>query len=242
MFALLFVGINAAAQSGSIIPIHSKLEDKIIDNYFKNTGGKDHWEKLQATKTEASMNASGMEVSMEYYQTKNGKQLYIIDFQGQKYTQSAFDGNVLWGTNPVGGETYKIEDASTIATMKNQMKNFPSPFLNYKKKGFKVQSMGTETRNGIEMYKLKLTQPPSIVDGVETANISYHYFDTKSYFLIISENGDAKEQLTTITMGDYKESDGLYFPFSISIAGQTLIIKKITPNPPINENMFSFPD
>ena len=69
--------------------------------------------------------------------------------------------------------------------MKKASKDFPSPLYNYKDKGFEVEMMGTETIEGTETFKLKLTQDPITVDGKEEANVSYYYFETEKWFFVL---------------------------------------------------------
>jgi outer membrane lipoprotein-sorting protein len=225
-------------------PISAQTADEIIDNYFENTGGKANWEKLEGVKMTASANAQGMDIPVEIYQTKDGKQLVKINFQGQDITQLAFDGNTMWTTNFMTMQPEK-SDAETTENMKKQAGDFPSPFLNYKDKGYSVELMGKETKDGAETYKLKLTQKPIMVDGVEQPNVSYYYFDTENFVPIVAESeitqGPQKGQMSTSTMSDYEEVDGLYFPFSMSMGGQAITIKEIALNPEIDATMFAFP-
>src|SRR5690606_1974695 len=144
------------------------------------TGGKAAWENLKSSKMTATAQAQGMEIPVEVYQTKDGKQLIKINFQGQDITQLAFDGETMWSTNFMTMQPEK-SDAEATANIKKQSKDFPSPFLNYKEKGFTAELMGKETKDGTETYKIKLTQSPIMVDGVEQQNISYHYFDTETF-------------------------------------------------------------
>lgn len=229
----------------AIVPVSAQTADEIINNYLQNTGGKAAWEKLESVKMTATANAQGMEIPVEVYQTKDGKQLIIINFQGQDITQLAFDGNTMWSTNFM---TFTAEksDAEATENMKKQMKDFPSPFLNYKEKGFTVEMMGKETKEGTETFKIKLTQEPIMIDGVEEPNVSYYYFDTENYVPIVVENeikqGPMKGQMNVSTMSDYQEVNGLYFPFALSMGGQGIQLKDVTLNPEIDPSMFAFPD
>jgi hypothetical protein len=125
------------------------------------------------------------------------------------------------------------------------MKDFPSPFMNYKEKGFTVELLGKETKEGAETFKLMLTQAPVMVDGVEQPNVSYYYFDTENFVPIVAESeikeGPMKGQMNISTMSDYQEVDGLYFPFALSMGGQAIQLKEITLNPEIDAAMFAFP-
>ena len=107
--------------------------DQIIANYFENTGGMEAWGALQGMKMSGSANAQGMEIPIEMYQMKDGKQLLKINIQGQSMTQYSFDGETLWTTNFMTMLPEK-SDAESTENMKKQAYDFPSPFFNYKEK------------------------------------------------------------------------------------------------------------
>ncbi len=227
-----------------IAPVSAQTADEIINNYLENTGGRANWEKLEGVKMTAVANAQGMEIPVEIYQTKDGKQLVKINFQGQEITQLAFDGDTMWTTNFMTMAPEK-SDAETTENMKKQMNDFPTPFINYKEKGFTAELMGKEIKEGTETYKIKLTQAPIMVDGVEQPNITYYYFDTENYVPIMTEGeitqGPQKGQMSTSTMSDYQEVNGLYFPFALSMGGQKIALKDVVLNPEIDMAMFEYP-
>ena len=103
----------------------------------------------------------------------------------------AFDGETLWTTNFMTMLPEK-SDAESTENMKKQAYDFPSPFFNYKEKGFTVALLGTETKDGAETFKIKLTQQPVMLNGTEVPNVSFHYFDT-----------ECKEKLNTKTTKKY---------------------------------------
>lgn len=227
-------------------PLTAQTADEIIDNYFENTGGKQAWGDLEGLHISGSVNAQGMEIPVDVYQMKDGKQMVKINLQGQEITQMAFDGETMWTTNFMTQEAEK-SDTETTENMKRQAKkDFPSPFFNYKEKGYTVELIGNETIEGTETYKLKLVQDPIMVDGVEEQNISYHYFETENFVPIASESeikaGPMKGQMSKNTMSDYQEVDGLYFPFDMGMSGQNIIIKEINLNPDVDAAMFAFPE
>ena len=234
--ALLFVAVT---------PLTAQSADEIIANYFENTGGMDAWGALEGVKISGSVNAQGMDIPVDIYQLKDGKQLVKINLQGQDMTQVAFDGETMWTTNFMTMQPEK-SDSETTENMKKQMGDFPSPFFNYKDKGFTVEMLGKETKEGTETFKLKLTQKPLMVDGIEQPNVSFHYFDTENFVPIASESeipsGPMKGQMSTNTMSDYQEVDGLYFPFDMGMMGQNLVIKEITLNPEVDMALFKFPE
>ena len=237
----LFIAILLVA----VMPMSAQTADEIINNYFENTGGMEAWGNLQGVRISGSVNAQGMDIPVDIYQMKDGKQLVKINLQGQEMTQVAFDGETMWTTNFMTMQPEK-SDAETTENMKKQMGDFPSPFYNYKEKGFKLELLGKETKEGAETYKLKLTQKPLMVDGVEQPNISFHYFDTENFVPIASESeipsGPMKGQMSMNTMSDYQEVDGLYFPFDMGMMGQSLVVKEIVLNPEIDPSMLVFPE
>ncbi|MCC4214438.1 outer membrane lipoprotein-sorting protein [Leeuwenhoekiella parthenopeia] len=230
LFILAFVAIA--------MPLSAQTADEIISTYIENTGG-DAWNDVQATKMSATVNQGGMSIPVTVYNTKDGKQAVVIEFNGQKITQMAFDGETLWTTNFM---SMKPEKASE--EMSNNMKlnnnDFPSPLLHYKENGYEVEYIGTETKDGAETYKLKVVQEPVMMNGVETPSISYYYFDMDSYVPIAIETTQMGQPIN-ITMSDYQEVEGLYFPFAMSQAGQPFQMSEIVVNPEIDETIFDFP-
>lgn len=240
---VLFAVSPMAAQSDESSP---NIEvDEIINNYFENTGGMEAWGNLKGMKMIGSASAQSMEIPIEMYQMKDGKQLLKINIQGQDMTQYAFDGETMWTTNFMTMLPEK-SDAESTENMKKQSKDFPSPFFNYKEKGFSAELVGKETKEGTETYKVKLTQKPMMMNGTEVPNVSFHYFDTENFVPIVVETemreGPMKGQMGVSTFSDYQEVDGLYFPFSISMQGQGITMKEIVLNPEIDMAMFAFPE
>jgi hypothetical protein len=239
----LFIAIIVLA----IIPLNANAQsaDEIINNYFENTGGKANWEKLEGIKMVAEADAQGMIIPVEIFNTKDGKQLVKINLQGQEMTQVSFDGETMWTTNFMTMAPEK-SDQETTDNMKKQMKDFPSPLLNYKENGYTVELMENATIEGTETFKIMLTQDPLTVDGVEVANVTYYYFETENFVPIVTETkinqGPMKGQMNKTTLSDYEEVDGLYFPFSMNMGGQTITIKNIISNPEIDMAMFVFPE
>ena len=198
----------------------------------------------------AKVNQGGLEIPLEIVQLSDGRQYTKITFQGNEIKQGVFDGTTLWSTN---FQTMKAEksDAETTENTKLDANDFPDSFLNYREKGYTVELMGTETMDGTETYKIKLVKEPKKVDGNDVEDITYYYFDTESNVPIAQESemkqGPAKGSIMQITMSDYQEVDGLYFPFSMSqgVKGgqsQPLMIERIELNPEVNDADFAFPE
>ncbi|HAX16433.1 MAG TPA: outer membrane lipoprotein-sorting protein, partial [Leeuwenhoekiella sp.] len=68
-----------------------------------------------------------------------------------------------------------------------------------------------------------------------------YFFDAQNYYPIAIETTQLGQPVS-ITMSDYQEVEGLYFPFTISQGGQPIDVKKIILNPEIDYSIFSFPE
>ncbi|NQZ75184.1 MAG: outer membrane lipoprotein-sorting protein [Ekhidna sp.] len=223
--------------------------DEIIDGYLENTGGKEAWRNVKGVKMVAKVNQGGMEIPLELVQLADGKQFTKITFQGMTLMQGVYDGETLWGTNFQSMKAEK-SDTETTENMKLDANDFPDSFLDYKEKGYTVELMGTETIDGAETYKVKLTKEPRMLDGEEVEDVSFHYFESESFVPLAVDqeikSGPQAGSISRNTMSDYQEVDGLYFPFSMTQGikdgpSQPLMIESIELNPEIDDTLFAFP-
>ena len=244
---LLFTAIAVFAISSA--QAQDVTVDEIIDGYFENTGGKDAWENLKGMKMIAKVNQGGMEIPLEIVRLADGRQYTKITFQGMPIMQGVYDGETLWNTN---FQSMKAEKADTEATqnMKLDTNDFPDSFLNYKEKGYTAELMGTETIDGAETYKVKLTKEPRMLDGEEVEDVSFYYFEAESFVPLAVDQeikqGPQAGAIGRATMSDYQEVDGLYFPFSMTQGvkdspSQPLMIESIELNPEVDSAVFAFP-
>lgn len=238
--SILAIGILALTS----VTAYAQTADEILSKYFTTIGGADKLRALKGVKMELTAKMQGMELPVEVTQMNGGKMLVKLNFQGKDITQMAFDGKDVWTTNFMTMKAEKA-DAETTENTKNSAQDFPDPFLDYQSKGYKVEYVGKETKEGTECYKLKLTKKPVKVNGVSTDDISYYYLDTENNLPILSESeiksGPMKGKKSESKMSDYQEVEGIYFPFSISMGGQEMKVKKITLNPTVDEKAFAFP-
>ncbi|MGL2999606.1 outer membrane lipoprotein-sorting protein [Flavobacterium sp. RSSB_23] len=229
------------ASSSSLI---AQTADEIVSKYITTIGGAAKLKALKGVKMEMVVNAQGMEIPVEVVQEPGGKMYLKFNLQGKEMTQFAFDGETMWYTNFT---TMKAEksDAETTANTKLSAADFPDPFLDYKTKGYSIELMGKETKEGTECNKIKLTKKPITVNGVQTDDISYYFFDTENNLPIAKESeikqGPMKGQKSVSTMSDYQEVDGIYFPFAVNEGGQSMKVKKITLNPTVDAKAYAFP-
>ena len=228
--------------------INAQTADEIIENYIENTGGAVNWAKVKSIKMNIIVSQMGMEIPIEQYLSSE-KTYSKISIQGQEIKQGVFDGETLWSTNFMSMKAEK-SDQEDVQNVKDELAEFPDPFLNYKENGFTVELMGTEVVDGSDTFKLKLTKKPMVVDGEEVPNISIYYFDTENFVPIMMHkevmSGPGKGMIMEAKMSDYQQVEGIYMPFSLSQGvkdqpGQPLTIKSIELNVQADDSEFEFP-
>ncbi len=225
--------------------------DEVVDQYLENIGGKEKLEAIEGMKMTAKVNFNGMDIPLEIYYMKDGRQGTYINFMGMEMYQGMFDGEVLWSTNQMSSAAEKA-DAEATENMKREAMDQPDPWLNYKEKGYTAEMVGEETAEGVDCYKIKLIKKPTLVDGEEKDNISTYFFDKETMIPIqvSSEvmSGPAAGKTALVVFSDYTEVEGVYFPFSIEQKmegdeeGQAVIVTEIEMNPTVEEGFFKFPE
>ena len=145
--------------------------------------------------------------------------------------KTAFASNSLQGDREITG--------SQLQNMLNA--SFPSPLLNYKDAGAKVDCRA-RTRPARAVFVLLFTP--------KTGPASKLFIDTETFLvarsvttLDLPEAGGAIQQTTDL--GDYRVVDGVKTAFSVTVAGtaQTVVITltKVEFNVPLDESIFSRP-
>ena len=230
--------------------INAQTADEILANYYENIGGLENLKKIKGLKMTAKLNQGGMEIPLEIYQLKGGKQMVVINFQGKEIKQDVFDGEIFWSHNFMTQKAEK-KDAETTANFKLNNNDFPDSFIDYKQKGYTVELLGKEDIEGTETFKIKLTKEPITVDGKQEDDVSFYFFDTENFVPIAMQSeiksGPGKGMISEVTFSDYQEVDGLYFPFSMTqgVKGQPgapITISTIEINPTVDDAAFKFPE
>lgn len=230
---------------------YGQTAEEIITKYFENTGGLDKWKTVQGTKVTAKVNQGGMEIPLSIVNLKDGRQMTVITFQGKEIKQGVYDGTTLWSHNFMNMKAEKSDAEATENFKTNLGSDFPTAFMNYKERGYKVELLGKETIDGTPTFKVKLTKKPIKVDGQPKDNIEFYYFDTENFVPLVVEaeinSGPQKGKVGQGKMSDYQDVGGLLFPFSMAqgVKGegqmQPLTITKIELNPKVEDKDFAFP-
>ncbi|MBZ0326263.1 MAG: outer membrane lipoprotein-sorting protein [Altibacter sp.] len=235
----------------ALAPANAQTAEEIIATYLENIGGEENLKKVISAKFVGSVDLGSMVLPVEMIQTTEGYRMTKADVQGQTFYQEVYDGETLWGTNQMTMAAEK-SDAEATENFKKNINDFPDPFLDYKAKGYTVELIGNETVEGTDTYKIKLVKEPIMVDGQQTDDISFYYFDTENFVPIVYEeelkSGQGKGMIIQMKYSDYQEVDGIYFPFSMNQGikdqpgGQLITLTDITLNGELDKAMFAYPE
>ena len=228
----------------SLLPcaLRAQTVEEILAKYVKTVGGA---EKISAVKSlrRAGKFTGGGGFEAAVLNENRRPNMVRQEFSIQGLTGiTAYDGKTGWGIRPWGGK--KDPEPLGEEQMKSILEDsdFDGPLINYKEKGNKVEFAGTEPVEGTDALKLKVT--------LANGDVSYYYMDTDYYVPIKIETkrmvrGSEREYETTL--GDYKEVQGWYLPFSVesNVKGspdkQVVSYETIEANVPIDDAEFAKP-
>ena len=191
------------------LSLSAQTADDIIAKYIKTIGGMDKINAITSLKRTGKFEGGGgFEAVVRQENKRPGSVREEFALQGLTGV-NAYDGKTGWKIEPWNGK----KDAEPLGEdeMKEivQDSDFDGPLVNYAAKGNKVEYVGTEPVEGTDAYKLKVT----LANG-DTRN---YYMDTDYYVPIKVETKrivrGAEREFET-SLGDYKEVNGVYFPFS----------------------------
>jgi len=237
----VFIGLTFASISQSA--------DEIVSKYLEAIGGVEKMKSVSSIQMKAKVDYGGMSIPIDMINTKDGKSLMKINFQGKEIIQNAFDGTTSWGTNFMTMKAEKSESEDT-ENIKRAAADFMSPLIDYAKKGYTLELLPSETVEGVECFKLKLTKKTMLSEGKEIPNVEFYYIDKENFIPIVVEqeitSGEMKGQISQTLFSDYQEVEGLYFPFSMTQRlkdgqGQTIVFESITLNGVFEAALFQYP-
>ena len=216
--------------------------DEIIAKSVEARGGMEKLKALKSIRSTGKMEIGpGIEAPGTMYLKRPNMARLEFTVQGLTAVQ-AYDGKSGWMIMPFTGK--KDPEAMTADDTKEMEEDadIDGPLVDYKSKGHTVELLGKEKLEGTDAYKLKVT--------LKNGDIKTIYLDSDSY-LEIKEEGKrmvrGSEQEFESALSDYREVDGLMFPFAIesgvkgSQQKQKLTIEKMELNVPVEDSNFKMP-
>ncbi|MGO8983372.1 MAG: hypothetical protein ACLPHI_16885 [Terriglobales bacterium] len=234
-FGILAVTILASAA-------WAETADEIIAKNVQARGGADKLASVKTIKATATLALGpGIEAPGLLIQKRADMARLEFTIQGLTAVQ-AYDGKNAWQIMPFTGkkdpEMMSADEAKDI----QEMADIDGPLMDYKSKGNQVELLGKDKIEGTDAYKLKVT--------LKNGDVQTIYIDADSFLDIKEETKRTvrgTEQDVESSLGDYKEVNGILFPFAVEsgIKGspqkQKLTISKIELNLPEDDSIFKMP-
>jgi outer membrane lipoprotein-sorting protein len=216
--------------------------DEIIAKSIQARGGMDKIKAVQSVRSSGTMSMGpGMEAPGSLTQKRPNMARLEFTVQGLTAVQ-AYDGKDAWQIMPFMGK----KDAELMsADEKKEMEedaDIDGDLVDYASKGSKVELLGKDKVEGTDVYKLKVS--------LKNGDVKTIYLDADSFLEIKEETKRTvrgTEREIESTVGDYKEVNGLMFPFAIesglkgSQEKEKLTISKIELNVPVDDSIFKMP-
>jgi outer membrane lipoprotein-sorting protein len=241
--ALTFaIGAVASTSGGAAV----QTADEVIEKHLAALGGRSALEKLttrRATGTVTITTPNGnLAGPIEISNKSPNKTLALMTLDlsavGVSDTmtlQQKFDGTAGWMINSLQGDTPIT--GNQLENMRNA--TFPSPLLNYKGAGTRVELLPRATVAGTEYLALRLTP--------KSGSVVTHYLDPSTYLVMRSaakvNSPDFGDLDNTSEISDYRDVSGIKVPFHVVNANQaqsiTIKIDKVEHNVPLDDAIFS---
>lgn len=221
--------------------VQSQSLDEIIKNNLEAKGGAEKINAFKTGKMSGKMVMQTFELPFTMWLKKPNQVKMEMVFQGTTMT-FGYDGNIVWQISPFAGGTEPQEVTGEQADqIKDTGEIMDEPFIDYMKKGHKIELIGKEDMEGTEVFKMKLTRK----DGREI----YYFIDTEVFIELKTSTTKKKQDGTEIkidtTFGDYKPVAGVMMPhslsFSINQQTMSMTLDAIEPNVELAEDFFSMP-
>lgn len=228
-----------------VIPTSSaraQTADDLIARYLKTIGGS---EKVGAAKTIRRSGkwrgGGGLEADVVQENKRGGLVREEFSLQGMTAV-NAYDGRTGWKIDPFQGK----KDAEPLS--EEEMHgilvdaDFDEPLIDYKAKGSNAEYVGMDQFEGTDVYKVRVT--------LKNGDSRTYFLDTDSYVPIKIEEKRiirGSEQEMETTLGNYKQVEGWYVPFSIETGmkgqdnKQKVTLSKVEVNVPIDDARFVKP-
>jgi outer membrane lipoprotein-sorting protein len=239
MRRLTFVAVSAILFS---LTLSAQTVDEIIAKHIAAQGGLAKLKALQSIRMTGNFESGGMQAGFTQVFKRPMKMRLDLSVQGLTMTQ-AYDGQRGWQIVPFTGK--KDPEPMTGDELKNaqEQADIDGPLVDYKSKGNTVELIGKEKVADKDSYHLKVM----LKNGSERDL----YLDATT-FLGLKTSAKTTMRGTEIELesmlGDYRDVNGLKFPFSIEqhqTGGegpeQKITFTKIELDPPLQDSIFKMP-
>ncbi len=209
------LAVVVAAAAATLVPIrsaHALSVDEVVARAIAAQGGADKLRAIKTLRLTGTMHIGGEGFSLDaqigsLYQ-QGGRVRSEFTLQGLTAV-NALEGTEAWRFQPFEGRREAEHVAGDEAALMTEDAEFEGPLLDWQKKGYKVEYLGTEDVDGTEAHKLRVTR--------KNGNINWIYLDPDT-FVVIRTVQQARvrgaERVAETDYGAYERVAGVWMAFS----------------------------
>jgi hypothetical protein len=230
--ALAFTGVLAFAAD---LP----KGDALLDKYIEVTGGKAAYAKIHSDRTTGTMEfkAMGMKGKVTTYAAEPDKKYSEVVLEGIGKMQEGVSGGVAWTLSSMQGPHLKEGDEKAESLLQAKFNSD----LNWREQFKSAETVGMETVEGKECYKVVLTP--------KTGTPSTRWFD-KDTNLLVKLSMTAKSPMGEVQsdslISDYRKEGEVLMPHKVvsKVATMELVmtVESVQHNPEIPADRFDVPE
>ena len=201
----------AAPPAQAIEPAQPTAQ-QVFEHYSEVIGGRAAWEKLTSRVSRGTVRTEGIDGTgtMLVYERAPNQELSIMTWPNGYVFRDGFDGKSGWEQNP-GGKVKELEGPR--AADRRALSDFYSE-INFTKIYPHPKMVGQKTADGRLAYVVEACIPGG--------NQRLLYFDAESWLLFrtdLFENPLSPAPTTIFRQDDYRDVDGIKYPFKGSVQG-----------------------
>jgi Protein of unknown function (DUF620)/Predicted periplasmic protein (DUF2092) len=213
--------------------------EALLDKYIEVTGGKAAYAKIHSDMTSGTVEfkAMGLKGTVTTYSAEPDKKYSEVLIDGIGKMQEGVNGGVAWSNSAMQGPRVKEgdEQAETLLQAK-----FNSD-LNWRDQFKTAETVGVETVEGKECYKVVLTP--------KTGSPSTRWLDKESNLLVkmsMTNKGPMGEIQSDTLLSDYRKEGLVLVPHKMNVKAGPMefvaTIDTVQHNPEIPKDRFDIPD
>lgn len=235
--AICLVGVMLAVSAA----VQAQDLEEVLQNHYEAMGGLDKLKSIDTLKMSGRMSmGQGIEAPVVRIMKRPDRIRQEFTVQGQTGIQ-AYDGEQGWMYMPFMGQADPQPMPEDLTREFAQSADIDGPLVGWQEKGLQVELVGKEDMEGTEAFHITVTRESGAVE---------HYYLDAEYYIPIKMTRTAEiqgqEQEIEMVFGDYKEVDGLMFPFSVEVGSgqghQGIIIDSVEVNSEVDDSVFEMPE
>lgn len=229
----LFVGVAAEGQPAT------QTVDDVVAKHLAAKGGVEKLRAVQSVKSSGRIKTPRGVLAVTNWAKRPNMTRRETTAEGQVMVV-AFDGNVLWGINPLLSNRPQQITGPQASQTTRDAEDFDSVLLDYKDKGHTVELVPQEGA-GAKDIRLRVTK--------KNGSIQQIYLNPETMLedrITMEVNQQGKTAIISTEFSNYRQVDGLMVPFTIrqTFNGQPqgeVVYDQIQFNVPIGDDLFRMP-